>query len=187
MIAFLDAAYSESAAGAACVIATDPRAPTPTRQVTIRQGAPIPYEPGSFYKRELPLLLAVLRKAAQIPELVVIDGYAWLDANGSPGLGAHLHEALGKSHTIIGVGKTAYRGAETWCAQVCRGTTARPLFVTTIGMTSKAAAALVRGLHGDHRIPTLIRRTDSLAREALGTDQTRARTYSNSSLGAPLK
>ena len=167
MIAYLDAAYSESAASAACLVATDPGSPAPTRHATVRQGAPVPYEPGSFYKRELPLLLAVLHKAAPIPDLIVIDGYVWLDADGALGLGAHLHEALGKNHTIIGVGKTAYRGAETWCEQVVRGSGSRPLFVTAAGMTPKAAAAIVRAMHGEHRIPTLIRRADTLAREAL--------------------
>ncbi len=167
MIACLDAAYSESAASAACIIATDARSPAPTRQLSIRQGAPVPYEPGSFYKRELPLLLAVLRKAASPPNLIVIDGYVCLDANGAPGLGAHLYEALDQKHTIIGVGKTAYRGAETWCERVVRGAGARPLFVTAAGMTSKEAAVIVLAMHGDHRIPTLIRRADTLAREAL--------------------
>jgi deoxyribonuclease V len=167
MIACIDAAYSESASSAACVVATDSRASAPTRHVTIRQGAPIPYEPGAFYKRELPLLLAVLQKAAPVPEIIVIDGYVWLDANRRPGLGAHLYEALGASHTVIGVGKTAFQGAETWCAQVRRGTSTRPLFVSAVGMTSEQAAHIVRDMHGEHRIPTLIHRADTLAREAL--------------------
>jgi deoxyribonuclease V len=167
VIACLDAAYSESAASAACIIATDAGSPAPTRHATVRLGAPVPYEPGSFFKRELPLLLAVLHKAEPIPEIIVIDGYVWLDADGTPGLGAHLYDALDKNHPIVGVGKTAYRGAEAWCEQLIRGTGHRPLFVTAAGMTAKAAAALIRGMHGDHRIPTLIRRADALAREAL--------------------
>jgi hypothetical protein len=35
-----------------------------------------PYEPGAFYKRELPFLLQVLRAAAAPIETVVIDGVA---------------------------------------------------------------------------------------------------------------
>jgi deoxyribonuclease V len=38
-----------------------------------------------------------------------------------------------------------------------------PLFVTAIGMDVADAAALVRGMHGAHRIPTLLGWVDRLA------------------------
>ncbi len=53
------------------------------------------YEPGSFYKRELPLILKLLEAVSPSPTTVVIDGYVQLDAQGRRGLGAHLFDALG--------------------------------------------------------------------------------------------
>jgi hypothetical protein len=45
------------------------------------------YEPGAFYRRELPCLLSVLALGPR-PDVVVVDGYVWLGA-GVPGLGGH--------------------------------------------------------------------------------------------------
>jgi deoxyribonuclease V len=168
MITCVDAAYGDTAASAACVIAASWRSASPLRETALRRAEAAPYEPGSFYRRELPLLRAVLEQATPIPEIIIIDGYVWLDANGRPGLGAHLYEELGGGHVVIGVAKTAYRGADDWSALVMRGRGGRPLFVTAAGMTNEDAAAIVAEMHGSHRIPTLVRRADQLARRALG-------------------
>jgi len=47
---------------------------------------------------------------------------------------------------------------------VLRGDSSRPLFVTAAGMNADGAAELVRGMHGLHRLPTLLKRADQLAR-----------------------
>jgi deoxyribonuclease V len=52
------------------------------------------YQPGRFFDRELPPLLAVLATVDPL-DLVLIDGYVDLDPHGRPGLGAHLHAQLG--------------------------------------------------------------------------------------------
>ena len=46
------------------------------------------YQPGEFYRRELPPLRAVLADLNGLG-LLVVDGYADLDPAGRPGLGAH--------------------------------------------------------------------------------------------------
>jgi deoxyinosine 3'endonuclease (endonuclease V) len=51
------------------------------------------YVPGQFYKRELPLLRAVIDNLPSRPSMLIIDGYVWLGATDAPGLGAHLFEA----------------------------------------------------------------------------------------------
>src|SRR3569832_2836069 len=114
MIACVDAAYGEGAASAACVIAASARSETPLRETALRRAEAAPYVSGAFYKRELPLLRAVLAQAAPLPEIIVVDGYVWLDADGTPGLGAHLRDELGYGAIVIGIAKTAYRGAEKW-------------------------------------------------------------------------
>jgi deoxyribonuclease V len=135
--------------------------------LTTRQGVPAAYEPGSFYKRELPLLLTVLKKVERLPAMIIIDGYVWLDANHRPGLGAILHEALGKRVPVVGVAKTVFGDALSWCIPVVRGVSRRPLFVTAAGINAEEAAKGVHTMHGLHRIPTLLKLVDSAAHAAL--------------------
>lgn len=162
MIAFTDVHYRDTDATAACVIADRWDQAQPTREWT-RVVSPIaPYEPGAFFKRELPCLLEVLRGAPPLTH-VVIDGYVWLDANRTPGLGARLHEALGGAVVVIGLAKTAYQGS-TFALPVRRPGSEKPLFLTAIGVDEAAALSLVQRLHGDHRLPSLVKRVDSLAR-----------------------
>ncbi len=167
MFAVLDAAYSQSHASVACVVFDAWDSHQPLSEYVMRSAAAASYEPGAFYKRELPLLLEVLKAAKVAPSVVIIDGYVRLDAGGRAGLGTHLHAALGGACAVVGVAKTAFAGAQSWCAQVVRGSATRPLYVTAIGMSDDDAAAGVRAMHGAHRIPTLIRRADRLARDAL--------------------
>lgn len=88
---------------------------------------PEPYEPGGFYKRELPFLLEAVAfvERRHLVEAVVIDGHVWL-REGQPGLGARLHEALGARKAVIGVAKTAFAGGTA--VPVLRGDSSRPLF-----------------------------------------------------------
>lgn len=147
-----------------------------TSVVTIAQVAP--YEPGAFYKRELPCLLEVLRP--WLPGLtgVVIDGYVTLDAAGTPGLGAYLHAAVGGQIPVIGVAKTAYRGS-AHAQAVRRGSGQQPLYVTTIGIELAEAARQVANMHGPHRLPTLLKRVDQLCRQgATGEDSRRPESRS---------
>jgi deoxyribonuclease V len=81
---------------------------------------------------------------------LVIDGYVDLDPGGRPGLGAHAHSALGVP--VIGVAKTRFRTA-SHAAQVLRGSSARPLFVTTAGMPVAQAVGLVRRMAGPSCCP----------------------------------
>jgi deoxyribonuclease V len=88
-----------------------------------------PYRPGEFYLRELPPLRAVLDGCSGLG-LLVVDGYADLDPDGRPGLGAHAHAEFGIP--VIGVAKSRFRTA-THAVPVVRGSSARPLFVTAAG------------------------------------------------------
>lgn len=120
------------------------------------------YEPGLFYKRELPCLLRVLEGLK--PRLIVVDGYVWLGEE-RPGLGAHLFRALEGRAQVVGVSKTEFTSA-TSAVPVFRGGSTRPLFVSAEGIALDEAAGAVRSMHGEHRIPTLLRRVDRLCRDA---------------------
>jgi deoxyribonuclease V len=122
-----------------------------------------PYQPGLFALRELPPLRAVLGGLTGMT-LLVVDGFADLDPDGRPGLGARAHAEF--AVPVIGVAKTAFRTA-THAIPVLRGTSARPLYVTAAGLPPADAADLVRRMAGPHRMPTALRRADALARHGL--------------------
>src|SRR5262249_50979417 len=61
-----------------------------------------PYEPGQFYRRELPYLVALVQELPALPDILVVDGYVWL-GEGAPGLGAHLFEALDRRVAVVGI------------------------------------------------------------------------------------
>lgn len=167
MLAILDVDYREDGARAACVLASDWKDVTPSRECVANIVDVQPYEPGSFYRRELPCLLKVLTSLEQMPEIVVVDGFVWLSAENAPGLGAHLHAAIEGAAAVIGVAKTAFRPMRGCAnvAEVRRGSSNRPLFVTSLGLDLAQAALNIAAMHGDSRIPELIRRTDRLARD----------------------
>ena len=160
-IAIVDVDYRGDGATAACVMADGWTAAVPGSEHTARIGEVAPYVPGHFFERELPCLLAVLVQLPRPPDLVIIDGYVWLGEE-QPGLGARLHEALGGAIPVVGVAKTRFHGAPA--VEVRRGTSLRPLFVTTVGIDVEEAARAVTAMAGEHRVPTLLARVDALAR-----------------------
>lgn len=167
MLACVDVDYRALGAGreeavAAAVLFEAWDAPAPASERVTHVGDIAPYEPGRFFARELPPLVAVLRLAGAV-DLVVVDGYVWL-GSGRPGLGAHLHAALGGATPVVGVAKRPFRGAPA--VEVRRGASARPLYVTAVGLDPAEAAAGVRAMHGPHRVPTLLQRVDRLCRDA---------------------
>jgi deoxyribonuclease V len=165
-IACLDAAYSNTSASAACALFPAWDAAIPAQVLTWCQGVAATYEPGLFYKRELPLLLAVVEQTKRPPAIIIIDGYVWLDDNRRPGLGGILYKALAERIPIIGVAKTKF-GDASWCVTVVRGGSRRPLFVSAVGMDAQEAARGVHRMHGAHRIPSMLQLVDREARAAL--------------------
>ncbi|OYO17355.1 hypothetical protein CGZ94_00105 [Enemella evansiae] len=121
-----------------------------------------PYEAGRLYKRELPCIQAVLALGPQL-ELLMVDGYATLDPQGRPGLGAHAADALGIP--VIGVAKTPFHTA-THATPVVRGSASRPVYVTAAGgLGIEEAARIVAAMEGPFRLPAALARVDKLARE----------------------
>jgi deoxyribonuclease V len=162
-LAIVDVHYDASDGRAACVVAEHWHDASPSEERIALVRSVKPYRPGAFYERELPCLAAVLALVQARIRAVVIDAYVDLDAQGTPGLGARLHAHLGGNVSVVGVAKTAFRGA-TFARQVIRGRSLKPLFVTARGLDVDLAANLVHQMHGDHRVPTLIARADRLAR-----------------------
>jgi deoxyribonuclease V len=164
MIACTDVHYTDTHALAACILFHAWADENADFAVTERVEDAAPYEPGRFYRRELPPLLSVISKLAVRPKVIIIDGYVWLGNWDHPGLGAHLHKAL--DETVIGVAKNPFRFGPA-VRSVRRGTSTRPIYVSAAGMDLNEATACIVGLHGEIRVPTLLKRVDRLCRGRL--------------------
>ncbi|MGF1577990.1 MAG: endonuclease V [Gemmataceae bacterium] len=165
MIACIDVDYRDNTAVAACVVIHDWTDAEPSAAYVQTIHSVAPYEPGAFYKRELPCVLAVLEQISEDVEIILVDGYVWLDGEGKTGLGAHLYEALGRKTPIIGVAKSSFH-QNTAAEEVCRGESQRPLYVTSVGVNCVEAGKKVKSMDGDHRIPTILKTVDRLCRDS---------------------
>lgn len=163
MIAAIDVAYRADMATAACVLFHYWSDPTPARETVCEITNVAPYESGRFFLRELPCILAALNTLEQLPDVIVIDGYVWLSSDQEPGLGGHLYATLEKKPAIVGVAKTRFHRA-TAALEITRGESRTPLYITAAGIPLADAASLIQNMHGQFRIPTMIRRADQLCR-----------------------
>jgi deoxyribonuclease V len=143
MMAALDVDYEEDVAYAAAVVFRDWADSDVLEEKVVAVAGVDPYQPGQFFRRELPCLLAVLRQLRP-RDVLLIDGYVWLDSLGAPGLGASLFQALEANVAVVGVAKTKFRGAEQ-ALQIKRGRSSRPLFVTSAGMEKEGRSGVCVG------------------------------------------
>jgi deoxyribonuclease V len=163
MLACVDVDYRSDRVVAACLgFEAWSDASARVEEVLVSMEPPAAYEPGAFFRRELPYVTGVLARLGEAPELVIVDGFVWL-AEGVPGLGAHLFAALGGRVSVVGVAKRPFRGGSVG-VPVVRGSSRTPLFVTAAGMNVDEAARRVASMHGPHRIPTLLKRVDRVSR-----------------------
>lgn len=164
MILLVDVAYDDAAdrALAAGVVLTEWTAERALATFTREIRGLASYATGEFFRRELPCLRPVIDavREAHVVAAVVVDGFVDLGARG-PGLGRKLHEAYGGNFEVIGVAKTPFAGRPGLA--VLRGTSARPLWVTSTA-DERAAAEHVRRMAGPHRIPTMLGLVDALSR-----------------------
>jgi deoxyribonuclease V len=124
------------------------------------------YEPGAFYKRELPCILQVLETIPQYSlEAIIIDGYVFLDDEGKRGLGAYLYEALGQRIPVVGFAKSSFHKNQKFVRQIFRSESKKPVFITSIGIPVDEAAQNIESMLGDYRIPDMLRITDQKTRE----------------------
>ena len=167
----VDVAYRDDDIGtharAAALVFTDWSDERALDEVVVSLDNVAPYEPGAFFRRELPCIRAALeaaRKKGHDVSLIVVDAYVDLAPPNSerprPGLGRVVHDEL--KIDVVGVAKTRFTGSGA--AEILRGQSKSPLFITTAGVDVREAARHVKAMHGAHRIPTLLSRVDALAR-----------------------
>jgi len=158
-----DVQYAENSALSAGLLFPHWKSDEIDRQIlkTIDQIAP--YEPGAFYKRELPCILSLLDEIVISLDAIVIDGFVKLGGDEKDGLGMHLYNTIQQSTPIIGVAKKAFIGTPENC-QIFRGKSNNPLYITSVGVPLSEAKKLITQMHGENRIPTLLKKVDQLCR-----------------------
>lgn len=171
MMLAIDVHYRDDLGHAAGVLFSDWQASVPDATLTSRVTSVGAYEPGQFYKRELPCLLQLIRDHHIRPSTVIIDGYVFLDGLSRPGLGKHLFDALGGSVTVIGVAKSHFAGIGDAFA-ITRGTSKRPIFVTAVGIELLEAQQHIRAMAGAFRLPDLLKQADRVAKDQSAGERT---------------
>ncbi len=165
MIVAMDVEYREPQANVALVAFSNWTAEAPDQEYRTVVSPVAPYVPGSFYQRELPCLLAGLTLIKEPIEVLVVDSHVWLDAQKKPGLGAHLFRALKGKYPVIGVAKRSFGPAHPEVAEILRGESENPLYISSVGMPLSEAAHRIKHMHGAFRIPSLLKRVDQLSRD----------------------
>jgi len=99
---------------------------------------------------------------------VVIDGYVWLGEPNHYGLGLYLYDALYKKVPIIGVAKNRFKDTPKEC-ELFRGSSKKPLFITSVGVDLESAKKFIESMYGDYRIPKLLKKVDNLSRVKTST------------------
>ena len=130
-------------------------------QTTVSDVAP--YQSGQFYKREMPCLLALIEQVSQPYDVIIIDGYVWLDGVQKAGLGKFLYDHLSDKKPIIGIAKNQFCDISDDYA-LWRGRSKHPLYVTSVGLDSTQTKDMVARMAGEHRIPTIVTHVDRLGR-----------------------
>lgn len=163
MILAIDVQYSENTAFVAGIAFETWLSEAPENEYISVLYDVAEYEPGNFYKRELPCILKLIEEHDLKPDTIVVDGYVYLDGENRPGLGKYLYDALKSEVEIIGVAKRSFSGIGE-SHEVLRGQSVKPLFITTTGQLDTAKENIAN-MFGEYRIPVLLKRADQLCRE----------------------
>lgn len=124
------------------------------------------YIPGEFYKRELPCLIKLIEKIdLSNIEAIIIDGHIYVDNYETFGLGGKLYEYLNKKFPIIGVAKNSFHSNSLTVKEIFRGSSKKPLYVSAIGIDIDEAVKNIKNMHGDYRIPDILKKLDSITKD----------------------
>lgn len=165
MLAAIDVKYYPEKAKTVCALFEHWQSKEANAYIVDYSDSTEEYVPGEFYRRELPCILSVLSKVDQAALTgIVIDGFVYLDDDGRAGLGAHLYERLNRTIPVIGVAKKSFHSLTRDVILVTRGQSMNPLFVTAAGIDLKEAALNIRTMHGQYRIPDILKEVDRRTR-----------------------
>ena len=162
MILAVDVYYLENRAKSVGVLFHDWKDTEPLQIISDLYDNPLEYEPGAFYKRELPCILKLIQNLDTGKlSAIIVDGYVYLNDEKKPGLGHYVYESLGSLVPVIGVAKTRFHNNESVTSKVYRGKSRNPLYVSSVGIEVEKAAEYVQNMSGDYRIPRLLKLLDT--------------------------
>ncbi|MFC3157517.1 Endonuclease V [Chryseobacterium arachidis] len=165
MIYAFDTFYFDDYANTVCIAFEDWASENETEIFTEKTEVTSDYESGAFYKRELPCIISLLNKITlQSEDIIIVDGYVTLDDTGKIGLGGYLYEKLGQKFPVIGIAKNGFSSPDSQRRTVYRGESKTPLFLTAKGADVDKIKPKVEQMHGNFRIPTLLKKLDQLTR-----------------------
>ncbi len=167
MIYCFDTFYGEGYAKTAVVGIEDWYSSEPSFELSDTIHEVNEYESGLFFKRELPCLLSIIERIPLNPiiDIFIIDGYVNLSDEGKPGLGGYLYNELEGKIPVIGVAKNDFISLHNLKKIIYRGESKKPLFVTSIGYDLQKASEKIISMHGNFRIPTILKLADQRCRE----------------------
>lgn len=166
MILTIDVHYKTDYAKTVLLFFENWQSETPINVITHITKDVLDYEPGSFYKRELPCIMNALEEVSlEGLEAIIIDGHIYVDNDRKYGLGGHLYEALDKKFPIIGMAKTSFQSNTETVVEILRGESKNPLFVSAIGLKKEVAANHIKNMFGDYRLPYLLKLMDQITKE----------------------
>lgn len=165
MIYAFDTYYFENYANTVCIAFEDWNSDKETEIYTAKTAIISDYESGAFYKRELPCIINLLKNIElKQGDFIIVDGYVTLDNDGKIGLGGHLFEALDHKFPVIGIAKNGFNSQDDIRREVYRGNSRSPLFLTARGVDVDAVKTKVEEMHGNFRIPSLLKKLDQISR-----------------------
>lgn len=166
MIYAFDTYYYEDFAKTVCIAFEDWLSDAEKEIFTEKTNITSDYESGAFYKRELPCILSLLSKIKlHDNDIIIVDGFVTLNNDGKMGLGGYLFEALDKKIPIIGIAKNNFSSPDDKRRAVLRGESKTPLYLTAMGIDVDDIKIKLEKMHGNYRIPTLLKKLDQLTRE----------------------
>ena len=162
MILAVDVYYQENRAKSVGVLFCNWEDTEPLKIISDFYDNPLEYEPGAFYKRELPCIMNLIQYL-DIGKLsaIIVDGYVYLNDEKKPGLGHYVYESLGRVVPVIGVAKTRFHNNESVVTKVFRGKSRNPLYISSVGIEVEKAAGYIQNMSGDYRIPQLLKILDT--------------------------
>ena len=117
-------------------------------------------------KENFLVILSLLCKIKlQENDIIIVDGFVTLSNDGKIGLGGYLFEALEKKIPIIGIAKNDFSAYSDKKRAVLRGESKTPLYLTAMGIDVDEIKIKLEEMHGNYRIPTLLKKLDQLTRE----------------------
>ena len=176
MILALDSYYKNDVCNTSLVVFENINSSEPIYTNTIYTKVTSDYIPGEFYKRELPGIIKILEKLKDEHtniwnniKIIITDSFVTLKhgCDEWKGLGGYLKEylkSIKEDKIIYGVAKSDFCDSHLISHAVFRGESSKPLYVQSASGEHTGVAFMIKNMHGQYRIPTMLKLVDQLSR-----------------------